>query len=109
MGVGFRRSQRASVLEATNTEQIVALIVVVPDDTLVVEVHVPAVGAVSNVLRGTPPEAVVTDTEETAIGIAEAARQSGKVIGVLAQVGFARAGRAAISPTLFCLQMLASC
>jgi len=95
------------ILQATNTKQV-ALIVVAVVGVLAVVAHEPAVGVVAIELAGTPPVAVEADTVETAIGTVVAARQGGKVIGVLAQVGFARAGRTAISPAILCLQILAS-
>ena len=86
------RVKAPSVLQATNTEQA-ALIVVVPDDILVAEVHVPVVGVVSTALRSTtPPVAVVADIVEIAIRIAVAARQGGKAAEALTQLrsGFIR-------------------
>jgi len=100
-------TQRASVLDTTNTIQG-NLIAVAVAGVLVVVVHAPVVGAAAIDLAGTPPAAAVADIAETAIGIAVAARQGGKAIGVLAQVGSARAGRAALTPTSFRLQVLAS-
>jgi len=65
------------ILNATNTLQVALTVVaVVPAYKLATVVHVPAVGAVSIVLRGTQPEAEVDDNEETAIGKAVIVRAS---------------------------------
>jgi hypothetical protein len=80
-----------AVLQATNTEQV-ALIVVVVVGVLVVVVHVPVVGVVAIVLASTPPVAVVAGIVEIAIGIAVAARQGGKSSGSFSMLrsGFIR-------------------
>jgi len=90
-------TQRALVLQATNTIQV-ALIVLVPVDTLVDVAHAPAVGVVGIALASTPPVAVVADNE-IATRIAEAARQSGKAVSVLTI--------AIAVPSTCCLQILA--
>ena len=79
------------VLQATNTEQVFLSVEAVAG-VLSAVVYAPAVGVeatvlvgMATVLAGTPPVTVVAHTlAETAMGIAEAARQGGKVMGVLA-------------------------
>jgi len=83
-----------SVLQAPNTVQAILTVVVVVHE-LVVVAHVPVVGEVAKVLRGTPPVAVVADIAEIATRTAEAARQGGKAILVITI--------AATVPTTFCL------
>ena len=74
---------RSPVLHAPNGERV-RLIVVVPVGVLDVVVHAPEVGVAATVLASTPPDAVVADTVETAIRIADTARQSRKSMSVFA-------------------------
>jgi len=88
----------ASVLQTTDTLQVVLTAAEVVY-ALVVVVHNPEVG-VAIVLASTPPVAAVADTaEETASGIAVAARQSRKPISVIARFSIV------INPTASCLQL----
>jgi len=87
-----------SVLQTTDTVEDV-LIVVVAIHIGVVVVNAAGVGVVGIVLRSSPPEAVPADTEETASGTADTARQSRESKRVLTLVCIGTAVSAKFPPT----------